>query len=156
MGLTRRSEEEEVKLVKLIKSSWKKKRSQVGMKYFRLALLCSVILSQVPARAKHFLIKTADDTAVDEAASLNQNEPDREDGSLNRRMSQVESAHDHKEWCRQNPHNGWCNEHTYIEWCEHCLETSTFDECLHCEDFCEENAAHPKCTSDSGSGSGSE
>merc|ERR1712179_299739 len=147
MGLTRRSEEEEVKLVKLIKSSWKKKRSQVGMKYFRLALLCSVILSQVSARAKHFLIKTADDTAVDEATSLNQNEPDREDGSLNRRMSNdphPENAQDHNEWCRENPHNKWCREHTYNEWCESCLETGkTFDECLHCNDFCKDNVAHP-------------
>merc|ERR1712179_627422 len=151
MGLTRRSEEEEVKLVKLIKSSWKKKRSQVGMKYFRLALLCSVILSQVPARAKHFLIQTADDIAVDEAASLNQNEPDREDRSLNRQMFNdpaPESEHDHNEWCRKNPNQGWCQENTYTEWCEHCLETKTFDECLHCEDFCEEKPAHPKCTSE--------
>ena len=39
--------------------------------------------SHVPARARHFLIETADETAVDEAASLNQNKPDPEVGSLN-------------------------------------------------------------------------
>ena len=43
--------------------------------------------SHVPARARHFLIETADETAVDEATILNQNEPDREVGSLNRQMN---------------------------------------------------------------------
>ena len=48
-------------------------------------LVTASYFSQVPARARHFLIKTADadETAVDEAASLNQNKPDREVGSLN-------------------------------------------------------------------------
>ena len=55
-------------------------------------LVTASYFSQVPARAKHFLIKTADDTAVDEAydeaydeaSSLKGNKPDREVGSLNR------------------------------------------------------------------------
>ena len=46
-------------------------------------LVTASYFSQVPARARHFLIETADDTAVDEATSLNQNKPDREVGSLN-------------------------------------------------------------------------
>ena len=47
-------------------------------------LVTASYFSQVPARARHFLIETAaDETAVDEAASLNQNKPDPEVGSLN-------------------------------------------------------------------------
>ena len=57
-------------------------------------LVTASYFSQVPARARHFLIETAaDETAVDEAASLNQNKPDREVGSLNglnRQLSQEE------------------------------------------------------------------
>ena len=38
------------------------------------------------------MIETADDTAVDEAASLERNEPDREVGSLNRQAPPLQQA----------------------------------------------------------------
>ena len=62
--------------------------------YQNVAQLVTVsYFSQVPARARHFLIETADDTAVDEeASSLKRNEPDREVGSLNRQAPPLQQA----------------------------------------------------------------
>ena len=53
--------------------------------------MTALYFSQVSARAKHFLIETADDTAVDEATSLKRNEPDREVGSLNRQAPPLQA-----------------------------------------------------------------
>ena len=66
----------------------------------------------VPARARHFLIETADESAVDEAVSLKRNKPDREVGSVNRTFQKEKKPTDHiekkitkicLERCRKNP-----------------------------------------------------
>ena len=95
-------------------------------------LVTASYFSQVPARARHFLIETADDTAVDEATSLNQNKPDREVGSLNG-LSQEDQDQDQDQ---DQEDYEICQGDCFKSWEEKWKETKDCDALKNCEDKC--------------------
>ena len=94
-------------------------------------LVTASYFSQVPARARHFLIETAaDETAIDEAASLDQNKPEREVGSLNGLNQQL--SHSQEDVYDSEIREGEC----FKSWEEKWKETKDCDALKNCEDKC--------------------